>query len=212
MIYNENQLSQLRDAVKKRLSEKRFAHTLGVEDAAASLAEYILPDRVSELRAAALLHDISKELCDEEQIAIMRASLSDVTESDILSPPIYHSLTAPFIISRDFPLFATDDILSSALNHTVGAPDMSLFDEIIFVSDYIEAGRSYCSCVSVRERLMSCVERSIDKEACISALHDATIASLENTIISLIERGRFLHEKTVSTRNAFLGRRPTPLV
>ena len=212
MIYNENQLSELRSAVRKRFSEKRFTHTLGVEAAATRLAECILPDRVSEIRAAALLHDISKELSDGEQIAIMRASPSGVTESDMLSPPIYHSLTAPFVISRDFPLFATDDILSSAFNHTVGAPDMSLFDEIIFVSDYVEAGRTYPSCVSVRERLLSAIEGSVNKEDFIFALHDATIASLENTIISLIERGRFLHEKTVTTRNAFLGRRPMPLL
>ena len=211
MSYTENQLDILRDAVGKRLSEKRFAHTLGVEEMAARLARRILPEKLSEIRAAALLHDISKELDDAEHIDIMNKQIESVGDSDMLSPAVYHSLTAPYIIEKHFPDFAHKDILSAVRNHTVGSPDMSLLDEIIFISDYIEGGRKYSASVEVRDALLSVIDSEASIEECISALHDATVRSLEKTIISVIERGRFLHERTVETRNAFLGRRPVPL-
>ena len=60
MKYNEKQLSALRSEMGKRLSKKRYIHTLGVEEMAAWIGEKCLPDSVDKLRAAALLHDISK--------------------------------------------------------------------------------------------------------------------------------------------------------
>ena len=211
MVYNEQQIGKLRNEVGNRLGEKRFSHTLGVERAAVKIGEKILPDKVSLLSVAALLHDITKEYSAKEHIDIMNKHLRFVSESDILAPSVYHSLTAPFVISKEFPEFSTDEVLSAVLNHTVGAPDMTLFDEIIFVSDYVEEGREYISCVEVREKLMAVIDSDADREECISALHDATIAALDNTIISVIKRGGYLHEKTVMTRNAFLGRRPAML-
>ena len=211
MTYSEEQLKELRGKVSARLSEKRFLHTLGVERAATFLAKRIIPEKESEIRAAALLHDITKELTVQQHVEIIKAHLQFVTESDMLAPAVYHSLTAPYVITRDFPDFSDKDILSAVLNHTIGAPDMSVFEEIIFISDYIEDGRTYPVCVSVRENLMSRISVCSDPSECIAYLHEATIESLDNTIISLVKRGDFLHEKTVMTRNAFLGRKPMPL-
>ncbi len=209
-MFSEQELSELRMIVSERLGEKRFRHTLGVERMAIILAERLIPDRIPEIRAAALLHDITKELSDREHMEIMN-KLDYLTDSDFLSKSVYHSITAPFVIMCEFTEFATDDVLSAVENHTTGSPEMSLFDEIIFISDYIEEGRSYPSCVSVREALLLALRNSEKAEDIEPALHDATVKALENTIISVIERKQFLHEKTVKTRNAFLGRRPMPL-
>jgi len=211
MAYSEEQISALRRRVSEKLSKKRFSHTLGVERAAAFLAKKILPEKESEIRAAALLHDITKELEEKEQIDIIRSLNNEVSESDMLCPSVYHSLTAPFVIKSDFAEFADEDVLNAVYNHTVGAPDMSLFDEIIFISDYVEEGRTYPACVEIRERLITGITERRALSERISLLHDATIDSLNNTIVSIVKRGGFLHEKTVMTRNAFLGRRPVPL-
>jgi len=211
MLFSEERLSVLRESVKKRLSEKRFCHTLGVEIAAEYLAKRLLPERVNEIRAAALLHDITKEKEDFWHIEIMKALPEGVSDSDLMSPSVFHSLTAPYLIKKDFSDLASQDILSAVRNHTTGAPDMSLFDEIIFLSDYIEQGRRYPACVSLREELYSLIKGAKDAAESEVYLHDATVKALENTIISLIQNGKFLHEKTVSARNAFLARRPMPL-
>ena len=210
MMFSQNEIDALRQRVSATMSEWRFTHTAEVEKMAERIGKIYLPEKLDVLRAAALLHDITKELTVQQHVEIIKAQLQFVTESDMLAPAVYHSLTAPYVITRDFPFFSDQDILSAVLNHTIGAPDMSVFDEIIFISDYVEDGRTYPVCVSVRENLMSRISACSDPSDCIAYLHEATIESLDNTIISLVKRGDFLHEKTVMTRNAFLGRKPMP--
>lgn len=211
MSISENDIIRLRTEVKNTLSDDRYRHTIGVEKAAALISEKCLPDMLYEIRVAALLHDISKEYSVAEQIDMIENASVDHTDEDLLSPAVLHSLTAPILIKKNFPEYARGDVLSAVLNHTTGSADMSLFDEIIFVSDYVEEGRRYPECIAVREELFERFRAAKDTEECIFALHDATISALNNTIISVVKRGLFLHPKTVLTRNAFLGRRPIPL-
>ena len=211
MTVNENMIDELRARVKERLSERRYEHTLGVERAALKIASYCFSGDMNELRAAALLHDISKEYPIDEQLRLIREFDIPISDSDLVGESVLHSITAGAVIKRDFPQFATENILSAVKNHTVGSPDMSIFDEIIFISDFIEDGRKYSSCIKVRESLLSSLEASRDREECIARLHDATIESLDLTIMSIIKDGRYLNERAVTTRNAFIGRKPTAL-
>ena len=203
--FSANALEELSVAVENRLSEKRYAHTVGVASAAEKIGMYCLPEALSELSAAALLHDISKEIEDAAQMEILRL-IGGLSNSDLMSSAAHHAFTAPYVIKRDFPGFATENILSAVFNHTTGSPDMPLFDEIIFISDYVEEGRKYKSCIEVREELYSALSEAKDREECIMALHKATVRALDRTIISIIESGRILNERTVHTRNAFLSR------
>ncbi len=206
MIFSDDKIAALRREVSTRLSERRFKHTLGVESAAERIAEFCLPEAVAELRVAALLHDVTKELSDSEQLEIMNYASKSL--DDLASPSIYHSLTAPEVIKRDFPGFATEAVLSAVYNHTTASPDMSIFDEIIFIADYIEDGRTYPSCVAVREALYAAFASARDREECVAHLHCATVSALDNAITELVRAGKYLHVRTVLARNAFLGRRP----
>ncbi len=208
MKFTESQIDELRSKVGGVLSIKRFSHTRGVEAAAIRIAEKCLPGFTDEIIAAALLHDISKEKSEAELLDSIKSRGFKMSESDMMCPSVWHSIDAPGEVLSSFNEFATDEILSAVFNHTVGAPDMSVFDEIIFVADYIESGREYTGCADVRNALYADFERAVDVEECIQHLHRATIAILENTIAHVIGCGKFLHEKTVMTRNAFLGRFP----
>ena len=210
MMFSNDALLELEKNVSCRMGSGRFEHTMGVVDSALFIADFIPELDKSELRAAALLHDVTKELPKTESLAIINAS-TDACESDIVCAPMHHSFTAPYVIRRDFPEYSTDNVLSAVKNHTTGAPDMSLFDEVIFISDYIEAGRSFFECVSLREWLYDSLRASRDCEEAKFHLHDAVIKCLDNTIRHIVGKGAYLHERTVSTRNAFLGRRPKPL-
>lgn len=205
-MFSDDKIAILEKAVSLRLSERRFAHTLRVVAATEKIAGFCLPEAMSELRAAALLHDVTKELSDSEQLEIM--NLASKSNDDLACPPIYHSITAPEVIKRDFPEFATERILSAVYNHTTASSDMSLFDEIIFVADYVEDGRTYPSCVSVREALYTALGSARDREECVAHLHNATVSALDNTIAEMIRAGKYLHARTVLARNAFLARRP----
>lgn len=203
MKYTENQIDLLRLEVGKRLSEKRFSHTLGVERMAVKIGEKCLPDRIDELRVAALLHDISKEYSEAEHLELLKSYNFSLSDEDLASPQLWHSFTAPFVVMRDFPEFSCEDILSAVRNHTVGAPSMSVFDEIILLSDYIEDGRSYVKCVSLRESFLEALKKACDVESAVFALHEAVYTSLNNNILEFISRGVAYHSETKATRDAF---------
>ena len=202
MKYTDTQIDRLRTEVVKRLSQKRFSHTLGVEKMAAHIGLKVMPESVNELRAAALLHDISKEYSEAEFLALMKKYNISLTEWEIDEPALWHSMTAPSVIKDEFPEYASDDILSAAFNHTVGSDDMSIFDEIILLSDYIEEGRTYKNCVVLREKFLAALEKTKDTDEAIIALHMAVLESLENNINEFVSRGKGYHHRTAQTRDA----------
>lgn len=202
MKYTEKQLDSLREKIGTRLSEKRFSHTLGVEEMARKIGEKCIPERVSELRAAALLHDVSKEYSEAEHFLLMEKYNIPMGESELSEPALWHSLTAAAAVREEFPEYADEDILSAVYNHTVGSPDMSVFDEIILLSDYIEEGRKYPRCVSLREGFLSELDKAENTDEAILALHRAVVISLDNNIEEFISRGKAYHIRTELTRDA----------
>lgn len=211
MIFSDEMISELESEVKKKISSHRYVHTIGVKNAAVKIAEHCYSGDISEIIVAALLHDISKEYSVAEQLDMIRTSKFNISDTDLMSEVVFHAFTAPVVIEREFNNYATKSVLSAVFNHTTGSPDMSLFDEIIFVADYVEDGRSYSSCVNVRNDLYAAFSEARDKEECIMHLHNATIAALEHTILQIVKNKQVLNERTVATRNAFLARVPAPL-
>lgn len=189
--------------IKTRLSEKRFEHTLGVCAMAELIARYCLPEAREEICYAAMLHDIAKELSVEEQLDIIRKEGMQLLPAD--TPPVFHSYAAPYIVARDFPELATPRILSAIAKHTVGDSCMSVFDEIIFLADYIENGRTYKDCVQTREFMLSSMVDG-DISANVNALHKACIMSIDRTCKSLIEKGKTVNPKCLDARKALLSK------
>jgi predicted HD superfamily hydrolase involved in NAD metabolism len=196
-------LDGLRERVRRLLTPHRFAHTLGVEACVKRLGERFGLSNIGELRAAALLHDITKEYSDKEHIALLDgAGITPDAETRRMTA-LLHSMTAPLVIRRDFHEFATDALLSAVACHTTGKVGMSLFDKILFIADYIEDGRTYASCVAVRDRLWQALgDEAVPPE---SALDEAVLASLDHTVCSLVSRGSLVSVDTVLARNALIG-------
>ena len=211
MIFSNESLEKLEEEVGRRLSEKRFIHTGGVVKSAIYIASFLGGLDESELRAAALLHDIAKEIPTEESMSILKSATPPASDADLLCPPAHHAFVAPEIIKRDFPTFATDAVISSVRNHTTADPDMTDFDMVIFISDYIEEGRTYKDCVTLRDKLYLRLSASRDGDEARAHLYDAVIECLDNTIRFVLARGIFLHEKTVAARNRLLAKRPVLL-
>ena len=157
-------LDGLRDALAKRISPKRFRHTLGVEREIERLGQLYLPAKILPLRAAALLHDVTKELSPQEQIALCEKYGIPITRVDRISPKTFHAKTACPVIKREFPEFATDAVLSAVKKHTTGEPCMTTFDKIVFIADYVEDLKTYDSCKTVRDELFS----TLAFENCVS--------------------------------------------
>lgn len=202
MIFTEKEISLLRDRVRKSLGEKRFIHTLGVEEMAVKIGRLCLPKRIDELRVAALLHDISKEYSEAEHLEIAKRHNIRLSDEDIMSPPLWHSITAPLVLEEEYSEYATDDIKSAVRNHSTGSPDMSVFDEIILLSDYIEEGRKHRNCTEVRKEFFDNASQDFSPERNILALHVATLSSLDRNIKVFISKGVIYHSQTRLTRDA----------
>ena len=201
MIFDNNSIIKLRTLVKGRLSEKRYLHTLGVEKLAVHLGTILLPDKVDELSAAALLHDIAKEISYDEHVQLVKKSGIDYSDEDFTTKPALHSLAAVPIIKAEFTEFATDNILSAVANHTLGAPDMSVFDEIVFISDYAEEYRTYHTCIEVRNYLLDNIRKEKPLNDNVTALHTASLKSVVSTIESLQRRNEVINTRTLLTKS-----------
>ena len=193
-------IDKLHSLVKSRLGEKRFLHTLGVVKMADFLGSKCLPEMIEELRYAAYLHDITKELSDDEQNALLSQCGFVLSDSERLSKPIHHSYTAPIIIARDFPEYATENVISAVLKHTVLDADISLFDEIIYVADFIEENRSYKACVEMRDYVLSSLSDDMAKN--VMLLHKATLKVLDFTLDFIKRNNLFVVDKTLLARDA----------
>lgn len=201
MTGTQNLLSMVKD----RLSEKRFLHTVSVAKCAVELSEFCGLDSKFEAEIASLLHDITKEFSFDEQMQIIRDKKIPLDKEDFDSVGVLHSFTAPFVIISDFPEYATEKVLSAVKNHTLGAPDMSVLDEIVFLSDFIEDTRTYEASVSLRQFVFSNMKKGQFSEN-ILVLHKACVKAIDATVINLIKNNKPINSKNILTRNALLSK------
>ena len=153
MIFCTNALDSLREKIinDPEISEKRTRHILAVEDMAVRLGLIYAPEKLHILRAAALLHDVTKEYSTEKHIEICKRYGHEVTLSEILSPKLFHAVTAAYLIGDEYPEFNDPEVVSSVRWHTTGKAGMSICEKIIYLSDYIDMSRKFGDCVALRD-------------------------------------------------------------
>lgn len=199
--FSEEMLFSLRESVKNEMGEKRYFHTLEVEKMAARLGEIYAPSEISMLRAAALLHDITKERTTEEHIAICENAGEVVSLGDRKAPKMFHSRTAALVIPAKYPEFATPEIISAVRYHTTGRANMTLAEKIIYLADYIDMSRKYGDCVALRDFFFDFDFENADEKGKIRHLNDTLIMSYNLTIKGLLEENKHIAETTFEARN-----------
>ena len=199
--FSEEMLFSLRESVKNEMGEKRYFHTLEVEKMAERLGEIYAPNQISMLRAAALLHDITKERTTEEHIAICENAGETVSVADRKAPKMFHSRTAALVIPTKYPDFNTPDIISAVRYHTTGRADMTLAEKIIYLADYIDMSRKYGDCVALRDFFFDFDFENADEEEKIYHLNDTLIMSYNLTIKGLLEDEKHIDRATFEARN-----------
>ena len=202
MLFSNEELEILYGQVKKRMSSFRFEHTAGVERAAAAMGELYMPDRIDQLRASALLHDITKELSVEEHIVLAKRNGRELLQNELKSPKILHAITAEFAVREEFSSFASDDVCQAVRFHTTGNENMSVFDAIIYLADYIEDTRTFADCVSLRNYFWSAEPQKMNAVQREEHLWSSVLLSLDMTLDDLKKDGKYISEATLLTREA----------
>lgn len=203
-----NLIERIRTHLSGYIGEKRQNHTFFVEKEVIALAEsldmvYNINDsQKNDLRAAALVHDITKEMPLEKQLELCKNYQID--PGNYPSCAVLHGRTAAFL-ARD--RFNIDGLVFSAVyNHTTGKEDMSVFDKILFLADYIEPSRTHESCKKVRAYYYG--ELAVrGKTAAGEILDEACLLCLDDTLSYLLAKGNIIDLETVKARNALLAKK-----
>ena len=200
----EELLDELREAIFQRMSPKRFAHTVAVEEMTMRLCALFCPEHTIPMRAAALLHDITKELSVSEHLALCEKHALTVTGEDALAHKTLHARTATAIIPSEFPRFADPLILNAVRWHTTGHRDMTLTEQILYFADYIDVTRTFENCVLLRQKFWEPDPSSMTFEDRLRHFEALLLLSFGMTIKDLLTEGMPIASDTVDARNQLL--------
>ncbi len=203
----EKMLEELRATVSERMSPKRFYHTLAVERMVERLCALYCPEETMHLRAAALLHDLTKELDAEEQLALCEKHGLPVSATDRLSPKTFHARTAAAEIETEFPEFAHPTVVEAVRRHTTGHGNMTLTEKLLYLADYIDDSRTFKSCVMLRRYFFGAMPENMTSEERLRHLDDTLLLSYDMTLKDLLEDGKPIDRDSLEARNDLLLKR-----
>lgn len=202
MIITDEMLENLRGKIRSYVTRERtYEHILGTEKAAYELAKIYLPEEMHNMaRAAALLHDITKNLTVDEHMEILRDS-DCISEVELRSPKLLHSKSAAALIPADFPEFDDSTVVSAVFWHTTGHDGMTVFEMLIYLADYIEETRTFPDCIALRNYFFDNINGYKTECDKFFHLYKTMVKSFDYTIGGLIEDETFIDNNTVECRN-----------
>ena len=204
MRFTEEQLASLREKISSLMSAKRFCHTAEVEKMAARIGKIYAPEKIDLLRAAALLHDITKEYSTENQLRICREFGIITSKQDILTPKTFHAKTAAVLIPALYPEFADNEVISAVRWHTTGREDMTLLEKIVYLADYIDESRKFEDCVKLRSIFWDACPENMNAEERDVHLTKTLLISFDMTLAGLISENAPISDDTFKARNSLV--------
>ncbi len=176
-------------SIEPHMKKKRFQHTLGVMEAAGTLAKQYGAD-IYKTSAAALLHDYAKDFSKEELLIYVEKYSIETDHILELAHQLLHGKVAASIAAHEFGI-EDEEVLLAIEYHTTGRKGMSMVEKIIYLSDFIEPGREYPGVETLRKLALE----DLDK---------AVLQALTNTMIYVLRTGKLLHHNTLEARNEML--------
>jgi predicted HD superfamily hydrolase involved in NAD metabolism len=188
-----DQFEAMRKALQERVKPSRYRHSLGVSQTAEQLARIYGVDQ-RKAAVAGLLHDWDKGLSHKQlkKKAKKRTDVPKYVRKNMSG--ILHSFTAAATLRNEFPEL-TDDVLQAIERHTVGAPDMSDLDMVVYVADIIEPGRTFPDIDNLREMVGEV------------SLEELFYQTYKANLIYLIGADIAVYPKSLDTYNSLLAQR-----
>lgn len=175
--------------LQKYLDEERYLHSLGVKNCAVELAKRYGGD-IYKAELAGLIHDCAKCISFEDMIKKSKDYGLILDKISMKEKELIHGPLGAKIAEYEFGV-KDKEILSAIECHTVGKPNMSLLDKIIYLADLIEPNRSYPGVRHLRDTSMVDINRAV-------------LEAFDNAIKYVLSLGSLLHLDTVEARNDIL--------
>lgn len=180
------------ELLRGRLKEKRFLHSLNVAASAVELAKRFGANE-DKAYIAGLLHDITKNETDENQLQIMESGGIILTETQRNNPKLWHAMSGSVYLKQTLGI-TDEEILGAVRWHTTGKAGMTLLEKVVFIADYISAERDYPD-VDVMRHL---AETSLDA---------AALYALKFSMRNLSEKEKPICEDSVAYYNELIIRK-----
>ncbi len=177
---------EYKELLQKRLTPKRFHHSLCVADEAVRLAKKYGGD-VDKAYLAGLLHDITKNATEEEHLNIFNKfgiMLNDI-EKD--AEKLWHAISGAAYIEHELGI-NDQEIITAVRYHTTARANMSSLEKILYLADFTSADRDYDDIDIMRQKVEISMEAALDY-------------ALSYSINDLVSRGKLLHLDTVMAYN-----------
>ena len=181
------------EKLAKLIDSKRLQHSLAVKETALELWQKYKQIEIdkNKVKWAALLHDCAKGIGKDN--LLRKAKDFGIVINGVYRevPELLHAPVGAEIAKREFGI-DDYDILQAISYHTIGAPEMTTLDKIIFLADYIEPNRDCKKINQLRDKVEQIT------------LDEAVRIACENTIIYTLKQKKIIHPQTIRTRNALI--------
>lgn len=170
MEVSKELILSLEQKLQQVLKPERYLHTLGVAYFSASLA---MCHSVSHRDAliAGLLHDCAKNYPEGEMQKKCTQLKLPMSEHEKRIPELIHAVYGAYLAEEQYGI-TQRDILLAVRNHTLGRPQMTPLEQIVFLADYLEPERMQPT-TPVLDEIRQTAFQNLDK---------ATLLVCENTI------------------------------
>lgn len=190
-MLTEDQIKALTVFLKPRMGKKRFIHSVNVAYEATKLAKRYKADE-DKAFVAGYLHDCAKELDVDHQRSLAEKSKLPPEPVELAAAPLLHAIAGAVTVNEELGI-KDDDIFAAIRYHTIGAPDMSLLGQIIYLADLVSEDRDYKDVKRMRKL----------------AYEDIDIAMLEALKFSIsdsVKKGNSIAASTMLAYNQYASR------
>lgn len=181
---------ELRAASWSMVKARRLAHIRGCEEESARLARRWGADERAARRAG-ILHDCTKYLEMEEQLALCARYGIALDALERESVKLLHSKTGAAIAKYVYG--ESDAVYDAIFYHTTGRAGMSLLGKILYVADYMEPNRDFPEVGQLRR-------------LAYEDLNGAVALGAELAVREMIEKNREVHPNTLACYREMTGK------
>lgn len=172
--------------IKETLSPYRFNHSMCVAKRAKELA-VLHGENPDKAYLAGVLHDITKEMTNEEQIRLIDEDGHKLSYVEKGNHRVFHQMSGAAYVKNVLKI-DDEEIINGIRYHTTGREDMSVFEMIIYLADFTSEDRSYPDVDKMRDE----TDRG---------LLNGMLYSLRHTIVTVAGENRLLHPDTLNCYN-----------
>jgi len=174
---------QMKEKLSTILTEHRYLHSLGVTETAQEMARTFGVDE-EKAKIAGLLHDCAKQIDHEEQLKMCDTLGVFLDDTKRINRSLIHAELGAKLAETEFGVTDTE-ILDAIKYHTLGRPNMTKLEKILYLADIIEPHRKMFDGL---EKLRALCKEDLDQ---------ALFYGLSLTMEHVNRKGLLLHTQTI---------------